>query len=168
MPWAVDYRSLEPALATVLEQRAPGRALDLATGTGRNAIAMAEAGWTVHAIDISRAKLERAQARASEHAVPIEWILADVDRFVFPAASYDLVTISFFDARTRLAAIEATLAPGGLLVYEHYLQSGAGTGNAFRFEAGELPSRLSTLEVCRYDERRDDDPRVTLVARRPS
>lgn len=113
----------------------PGRALDIATGFGRNARLLARHGWTVDAIDISRTALERAQSRSADDghtdSSSINWILADVDTYCFRPSSYDLITISFFDARPHLPAILEALTPGGVLVYEHYLRhDNEGDGNS--------------------------------------
>ncbi|AXR79183.1 class I SAM-dependent methyltransferase [Natrarchaeobaculum sulfurireducens] len=163
---------VSPVLRSVLEALSVGRALDLATGGGRNALFLAARGWSVDAVDLSRVHLEWARDRAGAHADAIEFVLADVDSYAFPEAAYDLVTISFFDARDRLSAIESTLAPGGVLFYEHYLESGpgeSGAGDRYRFAPNELLSATASLRVLYYAEYRvDGEPRVTLVASIPA
>ncbi|WP_230198549.1 class I SAM-dependent methyltransferase [Halopiger goleimassiliensis] len=169
-----DDTAVAPILESVLETLPPGRALDLATGTGRNAVYLADRGWRVDALDISRTQLERARERAAERGVAdgIEWLLADADRHAFPEKTYDLVTISFFDALDRLPAVKCALAPGGVLVYEHYLESatdGAGPGDRFRFAPNELLSACADLRVLYYAETAvDGEPHVTLVGRIPT
>lgn len=145
-----------------------GRALDVATGTGRNAIFLAERGWTVDALDLSRAMIERARARAEARSVPVNWLLADADDYCFPAATYDVVTVSYFDARPALPAVIDALAPGGVLCYEHHLEAGAeAPGPRYRFAPGELRAACSKLAIRRYDE--DPDGKVVrLVARDPA
>ncbi|WP_454131458.1 class I SAM-dependent methyltransferase, partial [Kitasatospora aureofaciens] len=44
----------------------PGRALDLATGEGRNAIWLATQGWEVTGLDFSAVALERAERLTAE------------------------------------------------------------------------------------------------------
>ena len=163
--------SIAPAFRPFVDPLPPGRALDVATGIGRNAHALTERGWTVDAIDLSRAQLDRARERASARSDTgtVNWILADADSYCFPRAVYDLVTVSFFDARDRLPALIAALAPGGLLCYEHYLESRAdesGPGDRYRFGPNELLTACSALTILYYAEHRiGDEPRVTLVAR---
>ncbi|MEY7850578.1 class I SAM-dependent methyltransferase [Natrarchaeobius sp. A-rgal3] len=171
VPVSRTERVPSPILRTLLEDCSEGRALDVATGLGRNAIALAEAGLRVDALDVSRAQLERARERAVSRSVSIEWILADVDSYVFLEETYDVVTIGFFDARDRLPGILSALSPGGLLFYEHYLESadGNGPGDRYRFASNELLAACANLTVLYYAEYRvDGEPRVTLVAYKPS
>ncbi|ELZ12672.1 methyltransferase type 11 [Halovivax asiaticus JCM 14624] len=160
-----------PVLSDVIGALSPGRALDVATGHGRNAISLAERGWTVDAIDISRAMLDPARRRADDRGVSVNWLLADVDDYCFPSGAYDLVTISFFDTRDRLDAIRQTLVPGGVLCYEHHLVSearaGPGVATRYRFEPGELRTLVDDMIVAHYVEDLDAR-RVELVARNPS
>lgn len=65
---------LERRLATLPD----GRALDVATGTGRNAVFLADHGYDVDAIDISDVALEGARRRADERGVDVNWIRADL------------------------------------------------------------------------------------------
>ncbi|SEH17160.1 Methyltransferase domain-containing protein [Natronorubrum sediminis] len=156
---------------SILEDESPGRALDVATGTGRNALALAAAGWTVDALDISRAQLDRARTNVAERSMSgtVHWILADVDSYCFRPRTYDLITIRFFDARDRLPAVLEALAPGGVLWYEHYLTAPdveSGPGAQYRFDSNELLAACSSLSVVYYAEyRADGQPRVTLIAR---
>ena len=176
-PWHSD--DISPVLRSIGNGLSPGRCLDVATGTGRNALPLAARGWTVDAVDLSSAKLERARERergrtrrtGQPPSEPVNWILADVDSYCFPGGVYDLLTVSFFDARDRLSDIVDALAPGGVLWYEHYLESPAaesGARNPFRFEPNELltacsRSKLTVLYYAEYAV--DDEPRVVLVAR---
>ncbi|WP_436347034.1 class I SAM-dependent methyltransferase [Natronorubrum sp. FCH18a] len=174
-----------PVVRTIVDELSPGRALDVATGTGRNALALAARGWTVDAIDLSSAKLARAREREQTRergqtperesgqplSGPVNWILADVDSYCFPNGVYDLIAVSFFDARDRLSDVIDALAPGGVFWYEHYLESPAdepGPGNPFRFEPNELLTAClrSNLTILYYAEYRvESEPRVVLVAR---
>ncbi|MFP9190864.1 class I SAM-dependent methyltransferase [Natronosalvus vescus] len=167
-----------PILEAAVDGHPPGRALDVATGGGRNARYLAAHGWTVDGLDISRIVLERARARARADGVSANWILADADRYGFPPTMYDLVTISFFDARRSLPEILEALTPGGILVYEHYVVSGdsgdssastSGPGDRYRFQPGELLERCRShgIRIQIYDEyERRDETRVILVGRR--
>ena len=140
----------------------PGRALDIATGEGRNAIFLAERGWEVDAVDISRTMLHRARERATARSVSVNWILADVDDYCFRPSTYDVITVSYFDARHRLSDLKTALAPEGVLCYEHHLlidDSPDDPGARYRFESGELRAACADLAISRYEE----DPAQRVV-----
>src|SRR5579872_6189035 len=74
----------------------PGRALDLACGTGRNALWLAQHGWSVTAVDGSPAAIEILRERAS--GLPVATKVADLEDpgFAIEPASYDLIAICYF------------------------------------------------------------------------
>jgi 2-polyprenyl-3-methyl-5-hydroxy-6-metoxy-1,4-benzoquinol methylase len=96
----------------------PGRALDLAAGEGRNAIWLAEQGWSVEAVDFSEAGLERARLQARERGVEIRWVLADLLDFVPATEDYDLVLLFYLQIpweqmRGVIRRGGQAVAPGG-------------------------------------------------------
>jgi SAM-dependent methyltransferase len=73
----------DPGLTSALdarELRGPGQALDLGCGTGDNAIALAQRGFEVTALDIGEVPLTRARAKAAAAAIPVRFLRADVTR----------------------------------------------------------------------------------------
>ena len=99
----------------------PGRAIDLGTGEGRNAIWLAERGFTVTAVDFSRVGLARAAGLAAGRGVSVDWVHADLLDYQPTPGGYDLVLIAYIqlpaDRLTALARTAATaLAPGGTLL----------------------------------------------------
>ena len=104
---------------------AAGRAIDLGTGEGRNAIWLAERGWQVTAVDFSAAGLARAGRLAAERGVSVDWVQADLLDYKPAPGGYDLVLVVYIHlpsaslARVFRAAA-AAVAPGGtLLVIGH-------------------------------------------------
>ena len=69
---------------------APGSALDLASGEGRNALWLASLSWQVTAIDYSAVAIERAAQSGSS----VEWRVGDVLHDQLPA-DQDLVLVSY-------------------------------------------------------------------------
>ncbi|MFG1857310.1 class I SAM-dependent methyltransferase [Actinomadura geliboluensis] len=103
----------------------PGRALDLAAGEGRNALWLAERGWTVTAVDFSAAGLARARSlaerRLGEHAGRVQLVEADLREYTPARHGADLVIVAYLqvDERLRRDALRAAadaVAPGGLLL----------------------------------------------------
>jgi 2-polyprenyl-3-methyl-5-hydroxy-6-metoxy-1,4-benzoquinol methylase len=99
----------------------PGRALDIATGKGRNAIFLAERGFQVEAVDISEVGLQEARRRASEKNLPISFRQADLDSVEFSEAVYNMVLNFNFLLRSLIPKIKKALKPGGYVIFETYL-----------------------------------------------
>ena len=103
---------------------APGdAALDVATGTGRLAAALADRvgpfGQVV-ALDISPVMVQRGSA-ATRDIVQLEFIVGDARALPFDDGRFDAATIAFCltsvgDLRLPLAEIRRVLRPGGRLV----------------------------------------------------
>lgn len=168
-----------PVLAGYLEEVPSGRALDIATGTGRNAVFLAEEGYAVDAIDQSREGLAITRERATERGVGdrLNLVQADVSSYGFPCEHYDLITISFFRALDRFTDIKEALVPGGYLFVEHHLRSTEPTpsgpsSDRYRFGANELLRAGLDLTVLYYDESTEERPEdkrrasVRLLARK--
>jgi len=108
---------------------APGRALDVACGAGRNAVWLAEQGWGVLGIDFSDVALENARGLAAERGVDVEWVQADVRDWEPPARSFDLVVVLYLqlpagELRPVLARAAEAVAPGGtVLVVGHHREN---------------------------------------------
>ena len=102
----------------------PGRALDLGSGEGADAVWLAGRGWRVTAVDVSDTALDRAKGHADAAAVAdrIEWQQTDLGAD-FPAGEFDLVSAFFLHVpalESILTASVAATAPGGtLLVVGH-------------------------------------------------
>lgn len=73
----------------------PGKALCLAEGEGRNAVWLAENGFTVTAVDASSVGLEKASRLAKKRGVQIQTIHTDLADFTIQPNQWDLI-ISIF------------------------------------------------------------------------
>ena len=91
-----------------------GRALDVATGKGRNALFLASRGFQVTAIDISTVGLEEGRTRARDHSLSIDWQQADLENLQLAAAAYDLIVNINYLQRSLLPGLRSALRPGGL------------------------------------------------------
>ena len=144
---------------------APGRALDLACGEGRNALWLAERGWQVTAVDFSSVGLEKARRLASERGLELVLVEADVLEWEPPAASFDLVIVMYLHlpagARRRVQERAASaLAPGAtLLVVGHAstnLTEGIGGPQdpAVLFSPEDIVGDLDGLDIERAERAR--------------
>ncbi len=194
--WDTPYRSegypagTEPAalLEQVLPMLPRGRALDLATGAGRNAVFLATKGWRVVGIDSSYAALAHAEVLAQERGVeanritslgqvflarlPVLWLLeADLEQFELPAAQFELVICFNYLQRSLFPAIERALRPGSMLVYETFtLEQLAflhGPHNPeYLLWPGELRGAFPGLQTLFYREFCAGKGMASLVARK--
>ena len=151
----------------------PGHALDLACGAGRNAIFLAQRGWTVDAVDISAVALERVRDRAT--GLAIRWLEQDLDAGFDPPRDYDLIVNVRYVNLPLLRALLDCLRPGGTLLVEQHLTppDHAGTpvlgprDSAFRVAPGALQAVADGLQVRRLHEGlvRDPDGSIRALAR---
>jgi SAM-dependent methyltransferase len=58
----------------------PGRVLDVGCGTGRDAVYLAQRGWSVTGVDAVPRALAAARERAAAAGVQVEWVQGDVTR----------------------------------------------------------------------------------------
>lgn len=104
---------------------APGRALDLACGEGRNAIWLASQGWQATGVDFSPVGIDKARALAGAMSGPasasIAFEVGDATTWTGPGEGFDLVVIFYLHlpADQRRAAHQhaaEAVAPGGTLL----------------------------------------------------
>ncbi len=91
-----------------------GRALDVACGTGRNAIFLAEKGFKVDAVDISDVALNKI------NHPNINTIQADLDFYRIDENSYDLIININFLSRRLIPYIKEGLKEGGVVIFETF------------------------------------------------
>jgi len=160
-----------PWILSHLQSLSPGRAIDIASGSGRHAFAMADLGFTVVAVD------RNPELASVYHKSDIEFLCVDLESPSWPLSdqSFDLVLVSNYLYRPYLQQLFALVSPNGFLLYETF-----GVGNEihgkpsnphFLLEPGELVSALgSSFEIIdeRFGEVLNPSPaiRAGVFARR--
>lgn len=99
----------------------PGKALDIATGKGRNAFFLAENGFSVEAIDISEVALKEARFKAEERGLAVTFRQADLETIELPEAAYDMILDFYFFERSLIPKMKKALKLGGHIVFETHL-----------------------------------------------
>lgn len=150
----------EPSVMEVLPLLPRGTALDVAAGTGRNAIALARAGCRVVAADFSLVGMNMLGAIARRENLTISPVVADLeDSFPFHPNSFDVVlNVSYLD-RALVSVLKGALRPRGMLLFDTFLideadEAGHGhlRNHRFTLEHYELRALLADLELVRYRE----------------
>ena len=142
--WLVDHARILPS---------SGNALDVASGSGRNAFWLAARGLQTLAVDRSVTSVAEIRTAASELHLPLQAEVVDleVEGATLPVSAFDVVVVVHYLHRPLFPALKAALRPGGLLVYETFTraqaQRGKPTNPAFLLEPGELRTLVAPLEI---------------------
>jgi len=148
-----------------------GRVLDVACGAGRHLRWLHGQGMQVTGVDRSPEALAACQGLG-------ELVCADIENGPWPFAGrqFDAVVVTHYLWRPLLPTIVASVAPGGVLVYETFAQGNETVGRPARPEflltPGELLHVCKELRVVGYEDGFIDEParfvqRITAVRELP-
>lgn len=98
-----------------------GKALDLASGEGRNAVFLAQKGFDVDAVDFSEVGLKKTKKLAQELGVTVQTILADLKDYPIEKEKYDLIANFYFLRRSLIPKMKKGLKRGGRVIFETYI-----------------------------------------------
>jgi len=132
-----------PLLVETARKLEPGRALDLACGSGRNSIWLAEHGWTVTAVDRSPVTIPS-----------VDTHVADLEKheFVIEESAWDLIVMCLYLQRDLFGAVKRGLKPGGVALVIVLLMEPGHESSPFRVQPGELAKYFEGWEVLHYHE----------------
>jgi len=159
-----DSRPTPARFLTQQFQRLPkGKALDVAAGSGRNALYLAAQGFHVDAIDRDEEAMAQLVATAKQRNLPnltartVDLERATDERPEFPKQEYDVIIVFFYLHRPLFPALIESLKPNGVLIYEtfiidNYLRHHHPRRWEFCLAHNELLRLTSTLRVLSYDE----------------
>lgn len=128
---AADYRDSPlhasgPDLSLLLEWLEPQpaeRALDVATGGGHVALALARAGVDVDACDLTPEMLEVARGLLADNDCTAKFVVAEADALPYADETFDIVTCRiaahhFLDPQAFFNEVARMLKPGGRLGFQ--------------------------------------------------
>ncbi len=138
--------------------RPGGSVLDVACGTGRHLRWLAQQGHAVTGVDIDADKLASTKDLG-------EMVQADIENQPWPLMQgrthgqvprqFDAVVVTNYLWRPLFAQLLASLAPGGVLIYETFALGNARYGRPaspdFLLQPGELLWRCAALSVVAYE-----------------
>jgi SAM-dependent methyltransferase len=154
------------------------RALELAAGTGTNAVWLAAQGWRVTAVDWSPVGLSSGRKKATAAGVEVEWLERNLFDWTPPARTYALVVIVYLhlppDERGPVYehAAAAVALGGRLLIVGHdRLNATEGEGGppdpTRLFTADEVGRELTAADPGLTIERAEVVRRVPPPGRAP-
>ena len=125
--------------------------LDVACGSGRHVHWFAQRGCHVTGVD------RNAQALAPLHGLA-ELVTADIERDAWPLVDrhFDAVIVTNYLWRPLLPVLIASVAPGGVLIYETFAIGqqtlGKPSNPDFLLQPGELLTATKGLRVAAYED----------------
>jgi SAM-dependent methyltransferase len=160
-------------LVEAVEGVKPGRALDVAMGQGRNALFLAQRGWTVTGFDISNEGLNVARGNAKKAGVALTAQRSSIEDFNYGEGQWDLIALIYVPnaahegaAMTKLAR---ALKPGGLLVIESFAsERQSASRRPVDIDPAALKASLVGFDIVRFDDREavsEWDPQPTRLCR---
>jgi SAM-dependent methyltransferase len=146
VPWETDRPASELQRVRRTWQLAPSRAVDLGCGTGASAVWLAQQGFEVTAVDLSRCAIRSARRRAAPAGVDVDFRVGDL-------AASDLLRgpFDFFYDGGCYHAIRRGNAEGYFRTVERITRPGAWglvlSGNAAEPEDKNGPPVLEEWEI---------------------
>lgn len=131
--------------------RPGGTVLDLACGSGRHVRWLAAEGFQVTGVDRDEAAVAPLRGTA-------EIVVADVEGspWPLPGRRFDGIVVTNYLWRPLWPQILASLAPGGVLLYETFADGNQTVGKPsrpdFLLQPGELLSRCAGLHIVAYED----------------
>ncbi len=135
-----------------------GVVLDVACGRGRHARWFVERNHAVVLVDISQDAIDSIANMIPFPNDKYEAVVADIENGPWPFAGrqFDAVVVTNYLWRALMPTLLASLAPGGLLIYETFTQGNETVGKPsrqdFLLQTGELLKVCSGLRIVAFEE----------------
>ena len=163
-PWLTANRDLWPR---------GGHVLDVACGTGRHALLLAQSGFQVRAIDRSADAIAALGREAQRLGLQIATAVVDLETDPPPGLGdslYDMIVVFNYLHRPLMPSMRAAVKPGGRIFYETFTTRQAGApaartlrggveaergkprNPAFLLKDGELKKLLAPFAILRLRE----------------
>ncbi|WP_390620225.1 class I SAM-dependent methyltransferase [Nigerium massiliense] len=154
------------ALVAEVAGMRPGRAVDVGSGEGADALWLAQRGWRVTAVEPSPNAMRRARDAADAAGADVDWVQATLLDAGLPTAAFDLVSCFYpalfrspgRDAERTLAGL---VAPGGSLLFVSHAEVDRERALAHGFDPDGYVDHVAIRDalgdgwVVERDERRE-------------
>jgi len=153
-PSLVKERNPSKKLHKVIEKVKGNKALEIACGTGRNSLFLAENGFEVEALDISSVALSYLDSLKLPN---IQTKCLDLEGYRPAEDSYDLIVKTNYLDRDIIPHLAKALKKDGILLIETYMESECNTKPSsnpnFFLKGNELKTFFEDdYEILEYDE----------------
>ena len=145
-------------LAEIVQNRKPGRVLDIGMGQGRNSLFLARLGWDVTGVDVSDKGIDRARKEAARLGLKINCVVSDFLEFDVGKDRWDLIVAMYMGRLilSQASKVSEGLGSGGLLAVEHYrrdVNKHSLSGGRLGYPVNSLLEAFTpTLRIVRYEE----------------
>jgi tellurite methyltransferase len=134
-----------------------GRVLDIAMGSGRNAIYLAKAGFEVEGVDMSPEAVNTALKLAGEAGITLKAQIANLEgNYRIEKGAYDAIICFNYLQRSLIPQIRDGVRPGGVVVYETFTVDQAQFGKPrnpdYLLKYNELLDMFRQFRCLRYRE----------------
>ena len=134
-----------------------GQVLDVAMGSGANAVYLARMGFEVEGVDISAEAVNTALELARKSGVNLKARLADLEsNYRIRKSSYDVIICFKYLQRSLIQQMKDGLRTGGMVVYETFIVDQARFGKPKNpdhlFKHNELLDLFRDFRCLRYRE----------------
>ena len=142
--------------------------LDVACGNGRHSRFFLKRGYAVTAVDIDLSDFSMGDG--SERLTLVERDLEDGMVWQFGIQTFGTVVVTNYLHRPLLPALVASVAPGGVLLYETFAQGheayGKPTNSDYLLRPGELIDAVrGKLQIVAYEHGYTNRPRKSVLGR---
>ncbi len=133
-----------------------GKALDVACGSGANALLLAQHGLETYAWDISQIAIDKLQSRCLDLNISLRAQTRDISAQPPAPNSFDVIVVSHFLQRSLIPHLIAALRDAGLIYYQTFIKdkiNDSGPRNPdYRLGKNELLHLFQTLQIVNYRE----------------
>lgn len=140
-----------PLVTQIAETLPPGKGLDLACGTGRHALWLAQRGWNVTAVDGSPAAISILQKRKGELAIDTRVANLERHEYSIEPEAWDLILISLYLQHDLFERAKRGVKKGGILI-AIVLLSDTENPRKHSVRPGELKAYFDGWDILHYSE----------------
>ncbi len=158
-PELLKKRKPSSKLVQIIDQIKGDKVLEIACGTGRNSIFLAQKGFNIDALDISEVALEHLNSKGFAN---IKTKIVDLEEYTPEQNSYDLIVKTNYLERKLIAPLLKALKEDGIILIETYMDhpdnQKQSSNPDFLLKKGELKSFFNDdFQIIEYEEFNNED-----------